>query len=255
VVERRSSNDVDESIAGYAIAGFGPVVVGALLVSVRDDIEHTTAALILVVVVVLAAWAGGRASGAFAAVVAAASFDFFLTRPYLSLRIESEADIETTFVLLVIGLLVGQIVVSARRSHRAADRASDEIGRLRRIAEQAATNASSDDLKQAVEAELLGLMGLRECTFVHDAPESGLPRIERSGALTVTQHRFTAGGEFALPAAGVELPVIGRGEVLGRFILTPDPDAGVSLDARIVAVALADQLGAALAARGGEVPE
>jgi K+-sensing histidine kinase KdpD len=255
VAEHRSSNEVDESIAGYAIAGFGPIIVAAVLVTVRDDIEHTTAALILVVVIVLAAMAGGRAAGAFAAVVAAASFDFFLTRPYLSLRISSEADLETTFVLLVIGLLVGQIVVSARRSRRVADRATDEIGRLRRIAEQAATTAGAEDLVLAVEAELVGLMGLREATFARDASGSTLPRIERSGALTVTHHRFAAGGEFALPADGVELPVTGRGELLGCFVLSPDPDVGVSLDARVVAVALADQLGAALAARNGEVPE
>ena len=54
--------------------------------------------------------------------------------------------------------------------------------------------------------------------------------------------------EFALPAEGVELLVLGRGRELGRFVLEPDPNEGASLEERIVAVALSDQLGAALAA-------
>ena len=52
---------------------------------------------------------------------------------------------------------------------------------------------------------------------------------------------------FALPADGAELPVLGRGNVLGRFVLVPEPDTTVTLEQRVVAVAIADQVGAALA--------
>jgi hypothetical protein len=247
-------SEPDLSVAGFLIGGFGPVVVAGTLVAVRDDIEHTTAVLVLVVVVVLAAMAGGRAAGGLAAIVAAASFDFFLTKPYMSLRIAGEADIETTVVLLAIGILVGQIVVFARRNRRAADRASEEIARLRRVAEQAASGASTDDLILAVQSELKGLLSLDDCRFQRDPLSIPLPKIERGGTLTTTQHKFGRGGEFSLPSEGVELPVVGGGRVLGGFVLGPDPDVGVPLEARIVAVALADQLGAALAAAGGVRP-
>jgi len=249
-VERARSwreNDLDDTVVGYAIAGLGPIALAGALTAVRDDIEHTTAVLLLVVVVVLGAMAGGRAAGALGAVVAALSFDFFLTRPYLTLRIDSEADVETTIVLLAIGLLVGQIVVLARRHRREVERAADEIGRLRRVAEQAASGASTDDLVLSVEAELIGLLGLRDCAFQREEPSETLPRIERSGAIATTARRLGTGGEFALPAEGVELPVLGGGRTLGRFVLHPDLDRGASLDARVVAVALADQFGAALA--------
>ncbi len=39
-----------------------------------------------------------------------------------------------------------------------------------------------------------------------------------------------------------------RGQTFGRLVLVPDVSAGVSIEERIVAVALVDQLGAALAA-------
>ena len=55
-------------------------------------------------------------------------------------------------------------------------------------------------------------------------------------------------GEFTLPAEGVEIPVLGRGRQVGRLVLEPEPDVGVSLEERIVAIAISDQLGAAVAA-------
>jgi hypothetical protein len=57
---------------------------------------------------------------------------------------------------------------------------------------------------------------------------------------------------FAFPDTGVELPVLGRGNVLGRFVLVPEPNTSVTLEQRVVAVAIADQVGAALAAHGAQ---
>jgi hypothetical protein len=55
-------------------------------------------------------------------------------------------------------------------------------------------------------------------------------------------------GGFEIPPDGMELPVLGRGHLLGRFVLDPQPLTGVSLEERVVAVAVADQVGAVLAA-------
>lgn len=58
--------------------------------------------------------------------------------------------------------------------------------------------------------------------------------------------RVTRGG-FELPSDGAELQVLSRGQPVGRFVLVPKPGTGFSLDQRVVAVALADQVGAVLA--------
>ena len=41
--------------------------------------------------------------------------------------------------------------------------------------------------------------------------------------------------------------MLGRGNVLGRFVLVPEPNTTVTLEQRVVAVAIADQVGAVLA--------
>ena len=71
-----------------------------LLVPLRDEIDNANLALILVLVVVVVASLGGRRAGAIAALTSTLAFDFFLTRPFLSARVESADDIETLMRLL-----------------------------------------------------------------------------------------------------------------------------------------------------------
>ena len=92
-----------------AIGGAAPIAVAAALVSLRDHMLNANVALVLVLVVVLAAVGGGRSAGAVAAVSAALSFNFFHTVPYLTLEIDSADDVETTLLLLAVGLAVGQL--------------------------------------------------------------------------------------------------------------------------------------------------
>lgn len=238
----------DSQVVGYAIGGLGPIALAALLTTVRSEIDNANLALILVLVVLLAAVTGGRGPGLLAAVVTTLSYDFFLTRPYLSLTIDSADDVETTVILLIIGLVVGQVAVVARRSRSAAARGSDEVARLHRVAERAASGAPVDEIVTDVCSEIAGLLDLRDCRFERPPFGAPLPRIERNGAISgVTTRRYVGDG-FTLPEEGVELPVLGRGVQVGRFVLEPGETHGAPIEELVVAVALADQLGATIAA-------
>ena len=59
---------------------------------------------------------------------------------------------------------------------------------------------------------------------------------------------------MGLPTDQVELAVRGGGRTVGTFILTPTPGTPISDERCVAAVALADQLGTALAARPGGGP-
>ncbi len=231
---------------GLAIGGLAPIAVAAVLVGVRGHIQNANVALILVVVVVAAAAIGGRVAGACAAVAAALSFDFFHTVPYLRLTIDSADDVETTLLLLVVGLLVGHIAASAMRARASAAESSLEIRRIHRVAETAARGEEAARVLGAAQDELIGLLTLRSCRFEAQPVLSHLPRLDRGGQIDTRVWRFRDGG-FELPAEGVELPVYGRGQQLGRFVLEPTAGVGVTLEQRVVAVAIADQVGAALA--------
>lgn len=236
-------DDEEASLLAYGLGGLGAMGVAGLLVGVRGEILNANVALVLVIVVVLAAALGGRGPGMATAVVAAMSFDFFHTRPYLSLSISSQDDLETAGLLLVVGLVVGHIAARSRVSRAAAEIGRSEVRRIYRVAEQVASGADPADVVLTGQGELVALLNLSECRF----EASGglpLPRLDRSGAVPGV-HRYSRGG-FELPVEGVELPVLSRGRPVGRFVLVPVAGQGVSLEQRIVAVAIADQVGAAL---------
>jgi hypothetical protein len=238
-------------VAGLGVAALGPLVVASLLVIVRDHMARSNAALVFVIVVVLAAALGGRWAGVTAAVVSAMSYDFFLTRPYGSLKIDDVEDIVATVLLLVVGVIVGEFVVWAHRGHRQSKRGQEEITRLHRVAEQVASGAPAHDVLESVLAELTDLLSLRDCRFEQPPFGTPLPRLGRNGSIDLPRRRIVR-GEFALPAEGVEIPVLGRGRQVGRLVLDPDPDVGVSIEERVVAIAISDQLGAAVTAELGQ---
>jgi hypothetical protein len=233
-----------------AIGGLAPIAVGAALVGVRDLVDNANVVLVLVLVVVAVAAAGGRWPGAIAALTSALSFDFFHTRPYLSLSIASRDDVETTVLLLVIGLLVGQVALTAARRGSQAQAGQREVSRLYRVVEQAAAGSDPEDMLTSVRAELLDLLGLRDCRWESGAPPADLPVLCSTGWLdSQSLHRFKDEG-FELPEGGFALPVRANASVLGHLFCLPAGFRGVSLEQRRVAVALADELGLALAANG-----
>ena len=232
---------------GLAIAAFGPILVAGLLVPFRNELASANVVLVYVLVVVFGAAVGTRWSGALTAVVAAMSYDFFFTRPFQSLKIDNANDLETTLLLLAIGLIVAELVAFTRRHRERAASRGDEIQMLRATAELVASGTSSDTVLETVRADLVALLSLVECRYEAAPFVSSLPRIERTGGVEGA-HRRWIGGDFTLPGMGAEIPVAARGQTYGRFVLIPDLSVGVSIEERIVAVALVDQLGAALAA-------
>ncbi len=230
---------------GLVLGGLAPIVVAGAMVSVRDVVAPTNVALTLVVVVVLVALVGGRSAGVVAALTAALAFDFFHTRPFLSLTIDSQDDIEASILLLVVGLSVGSIAARGRSARADVASARDEIRRVHRLAERTAAGESSSAVIALAQDELTDLLHLESCRFEAPPYSSALPVLDRAGSVDLRRHRFQRDG-FELPEGGLELPVLARGQKVGRFVLVPRPGIGVGLERRVVAVALADQVGGAL---------
>jgi hypothetical protein len=239
-------------VAGWATALLGPVAVSAVLLAFRDDLFATNAAVVLVLPVLVAALLGGRRGGVISAIVAAACFDFFFTRPYYSFTINRHDDVETTIVLLAVGLVVGELVIRARESRRQAFASRREVEQIRRVAELAAGRGPTARLIHIVEHEVVALVGARGARFERPPFATSLPRLGH-GVVTIGDDDDRAGdGDRPVgPSNEVEVPVWGRGREIGRLVLVmPSDSVGLSVPAedRALAVALADQLGAVLAA-------
>jgi hypothetical protein len=231
-----------------AAAVIAPLVAAVILLPWRGGWSNTNVALLLVVVVVAVAAIGNRIAGAIAAIGAAVWFDFFFTLPYNRFTISRSSDITTFVLLLVVGVAVSQLAAHARRLKVIAITDTGYLAQLHETATLTQAAGSTEAVIDHVRAQLIGLLDLEDCRFEYGMLLGHPPRLEQDGAVRTGYGRWNV-EEAGLPEEEVELRVSGNGQYFGRFMLTPKPGSRPSLQARLVAVTLADLAGRALASR------
>ncbi len=247
----QTEEDRTNAVFGLAVGVLGPIVVALVLVPFRSDLHNANLALILVLVVVLAAIIGGRRAGA-ARGDRRHALVRLLPDPSRTSRSRSRRsdDLETALILLGVGLLVGAVASRGRRSERGRERAGEAISRVHRVADLIARGTPIDDVVTAVTrrapgaAAAPGLLAGVPAVRLRDADAS-------SGAAT-SRDPSTAGSAVGSRSrrTGSSSPCSSRARRSPRFVLIGDPTAAVTIEERVVAVALADQLGVALALAG-----
>ncbi|WP_410790933.1 DUF4118 domain-containing protein [Kribbella sp. C-35] len=226
-----------------------PAAVCAGLAPFRDRIANTNAALVLVLVVVMAAATGPRSAGIVAALSSTLWFDFFLTKPYHHFAIATQADIETAVLLTLVGVAVTEVALWGRRQQA---RASKQRGYLNGVVQTAglvaAGSSSTESLIEHVAEQLVEVLSIDDCTFDSDTREAAPAAVLRDGTV-VRQGWDVDVQRFGLPTdSEIELRVQHDGITRGRFLLVASTrNVRPSVPQLQVAVALADQVGAALA--------
>jgi hypothetical protein len=234
--------------AAVAAALIAPLAAAAILLPFRATWSNTNAALLLVVVIVAVAAIGNRIAGAIAAIGAAVWFDFFFTLPYYQFTIRRASDVTTFVLLLAVGVAVSQLAARARRLKVLAITDAGYLAQIHQTTALAQSAKSPDAVVDLVCEQLTGLLDLAGCRFEYGMLLGHPPRLEPDGTVRAGYGRWNV-EEAGLPAEEMELRVFGNGQYYGRFMLTPKPGSRPSLQARLVAVTLADQAGRALAAR------
>jgi hypothetical protein len=224
-----------------------PLGAAAILLPFRASWSNTNVALLLVVVIVGVSAIGNRVAGALAAVWAAAWFDFFFTLPYYRFTIRRSADVTTAVLLLLTGLAVSQLAARARRLKVVAITDAGYLAQIHETASMGNSARSPDAVVDHVKAQLIGLLDLEGSRFEYGSLLGHPTRLETDGTVMVGHARRDV-EQFGLPGDEIELRTFGNGQYYGRFMLKPKPGSKPSLQARLVAVTLADQAGRALGA-------
>ncbi len=239
-------------VASRIVAVLLPLVTCAVLATVRDDVTAATAVLILVLWVVAAASTGDRVSGLLAAVSAGAWFDFFLTAPYQQFAIKGSDDVEATVLLVVIGLAVTEIALWGHRQQaRAAGRSGylDGVLGAARLVSEGDTPAAA--LVDVVARQITDVLGADECRFVEGPfTDARSAVLDHDGEVRRGDHVVDV-DRVGLPSNDyIAIPVRRGSHVVGHFLVTATSHVIYpSAEQRRVAVLLADQVAAAVAAR------
>jgi K+-sensing histidine kinase KdpD len=229
-------------------AALVPLGIAGILVPFRSTFAATASALLFVAVIVAIAVLGDRRAGVLATVSSTLWFDLFLTRPYERLAITHRADIETAVCLFIVGVAVTELAARNRTHHSKATQEADYVGLLYEFSELVASGAPAEEVVERTERALTDLLELRGCRY--ERGPSGRVRlsIEHDGGVILGGDLWDV-DNLGLPGPEIELSVHGRGAELGRFVLVPTPGQPVPLQRRVVAIALTDQVGAALVPR------
>lgn len=222
-----------------------PLGIAALLIPFRTSFANTAAALVLVAVIVGVATVGTRTAGFLATVSATIWFDVFLTRPYGRLAITHRPDIQTAVSLFVVGLVVTELAARNRHHHQAATREAEYVELLYGFSELAASGSPVSEVIEHGRRELIRLLGLKACRYEATPSQHPVHTLHHDGHVLIGSTIWGV-DRLGLPGPELELLVQNQGLTRGRFVLTPTPGLAVPYQRRVVAVAIADQIGAAL---------
>ncbi|MDE3206817.1 MAG: DUF4118 domain-containing protein [Acidobacteriota bacterium] len=231
---------------GAFLVGFaGSAAVAVAWVPLRAGHSNVIAAMALVVVTTAAGALRRRPAVIGATASAALSFIYFDTVPFDRMTMVKQTDIATAASLVLVGLLTGELSFRLSRSRKVEDSA---VGYLGRVADAAALLATGEELAVfigVVADELASLLGAASSRYSVEALATGSTVVGRSGTLQ-------------LPPGGyrrrLAVPVLALGESSGHFALEMSSPMPPDPKRLRVAITLADQVGAALAAHGAVPP-
>lgn len=229
------------------------MAVAVAWIPFRQGNATVDVALAMVLVITVMGITTHRSAVVASAFASAVGFTFFDTAPYDRFVMTRLPDVVTAVMLVVVGLLTGELAVRVARQGRAERAVSGNLGRVRQAASLLAHGEELVVMIGSVADDLTRLLGLRDCWFDAEAVEAGAWCVERDGELRRCDH----GGPVVRSAyrrpEEVALPVWGRGQVLGHFVLAFPRRAELSREQLLVAITLADQVGAALIAQAPSI--
>lgn len=246
--------------AAFVVSGAASTALAASWYPLRSSQSNVEPALGLIIVAALAGASRRRAAVAGAVTMAALSFIYFDTEPYERFQIYRTPDVITALLLVIVGLMTGEMT---RRIARAGKDENSAATRLHRVQDAASRVARGEELAvlaNAVAGELEALLpGTDECWFSTDPLPDGTVEVGRGG-----DHGAIPASASASASIAFALPVWALGRVIGYYLARPAVAlAAATPEQLLTATALADQVGAAFAVQvslppippGSESPE
>lgn len=202
------------------LAACVPVAASGGLHLVKDLVANSAAALILVLLVVGFAATGDRVAGLLAGLASALGFSYFLTAPYLSLRIDDTEDLQLAILLLLVGAAVTELALWGVRQSAAASQQAGFITGVLESADLAAGVARLPDALERVSERIRKTLGAERVSFEYGEHDSAAAIINRDGSVRCQ------GADLDVRAHGLPtdrhtvIPVAQRGAQVGYFQIT-----------------------------------
>jgi hypothetical protein len=216
--------------------------VAAAWIPARSDLPGTDVALLLVLAVAVSARVAGRGAAVIAALASATAFDFFDTKPYGQLFITEGRDAVTAVLLVVVGLVIGELTVRLTAYQRMALRRGEDFAVMSGAAQLMGFGDDAPMIVGALAGELVTRLQLADCRFEYGPLTGDGPHVSRDGSLIDGDGQRPRGRPTA-----IDLPVWAGPRLAGFYHMTLKDGAWPAREGLVAAVGIAEQAGAALA--------
>lgn len=193
----------------YAVSAALVALATGIGLSLQGAVPPASMTLIFVLPVVVAASSFGFGPSLAATALGVLSFDFFFTRPYYSLTIDSPEDIWSAALLLIIALIVSAVAANARQRTVEARRAAEQADALRSLAHAVVEAPSRRVLAQAAATALNQIFRAPAVVFVDGAGR--FDRLFTAGDAKLTQAEMEAARgvlDLRLPSRAESYPFV-----------------------------------------------
>jgi len=217
-------------------------------------------AMLFLLAVVLAAVRHGRGPAVLASLLGVVSFDFFFVDPRLSFAVSDVQYLLTFFVMLVVGLITGQLTAGVRYQARVAAQRESRVRALFELARELSAALMPEQIASISNRFVQTSFGAKAALLLMSEQDKLLPPVAEADALEasavdmgiahwVFEHGEPAGfGTDTLPGSAVlylplKAPMRTRGVLAvqpsnRRWLLVPEQRRQIDVFAALAAVAL-----------------
>ncbi len=242
--------DEDDRLVYLAAGPIAAMALGVALIPLRETTSASNLTFLFLVVTIVIGDLGGRPAAVATALTSALSLDFFLTRPYLQLSIDSKHDL-----IAFLGLALCGLVAAALGSRRPTTASRAQNGALEEALRQLESGGPPKERLRAILGRLLAAFpiaaasvrdrdGLTLAACGPAAFSEQVPAVEtRAEELADRRGRSPLGRQ--IPAAGIRIALSASGRTAGSLDLWGERGA-VSGEGRRLLSAVARAIGALL---------
>src|SRR5690348_11244267 len=245
------------ALRGYAGALALSVIATLAAFSMHGVLALSNIVMLLLLAVIGVAVAFGRGPAVVAAFINVLAFDFFFVPPRFTLAVTDAQDLITFVVMLIVGLVVGQLTARLRYQARAASLGEERASRLFEMARELSAALAAGQVTEIGERYVTTMvtgnavvltLGEDDVLTVTEGDDKRVG-VDVAVARWVVDHSEPAGvGTNALPAAGklylpLKASVRTRGVLVvapidSRALVTPEQRRLLETCAALIAIAI-----------------
>ncbi len=229
---------VDAALWGrYAVALAISAATTLFAFPLQHAFELSNIVMLFLLAVVAAALWRGRGPAILAAIVNVLAFDFFFVPPQFTFAVSDVQYVFTFAVMLVVGLVVGQLTAGMRHQARFASDTAERAQRLFEMARELSAALASEQVAEIGERFVAGTVPGKCVVQILDedetlrpvVPDQLRPEIDTAVARWCLDHAEPAGvGTDTLPAGGkLYLPLKAPVRTRGVLVVEPTDTASV----------------------------